>query len=136
MSVNVQRLNRVFRVSTQTFPDPAPTETPERAFAMLAVGMPALAHYTLDPPTIESGRLVYVAVRPPAQTKGAPHRRTTTAAPSPEQTADARDALDAWADAASTATYDEVLHRRVAGTLLAFSRHTPGKVDPFVLAMP
>lgn len=131
MSTAVQRLTRVFRVSTQTLPDPAPTETPERAFAMLAVGMPALAHYTLDPPVIEGDRMVYPAVRPPVQTKGAQRSAKT----SDKDAAEARQALDAWADAPSTAGYDETLHSAVGRLLLAMAKREPGAAGGFAIAV-
>jgi hypothetical protein len=68
--IELQRLTRVFRINSQTVPDPSPQDAPEIAFAHLAVSWPALAHYTLGEPVVEGNLEVYPAIKPPAQTKG------------------------------------------------------------------
>ncbi|MEY2117288.1 PRTRC system protein C [Rhodanobacter sp. FW106-PBR-R2A-1-13] len=133
-------LTRMFRIGVSLVPDPAPDRSPEQAFAMLAIAWPAVAHCTLDTPVVEGDTLVYPAIKPPAQTKGAAggRRASTRAAKGREdaETQSALAALDAWADADSTATFNPTLHGVVGSTLIRLHNARPSLADPFRIPMP
>lgn len=131
-------LRRVFRVGGNTLPDPDPSLEPEAAFRLATAGWADVSQFRLEGPTPEGDLLVYTGQRPPVQTKGA--RRAGARAAKPVSKADtamkdAMAALDAWADAPSTASFDQDLHRAVGGLLLGFLRRPSGQVDPFSVSM-